>query len=107
MDSTGRVSEAPLTPLDKGVPGGIEPVPLCDVGRRGWNVLQEDVPLPVAVLFRDKLLHNSRWMRRFLADCGADIAPHGKTTMSPWLFDLQRAVVDEEYRVVEEIRTYF
>ncbi|MFM9859399.1 amino acid deaminase [Pseudoxanthobacter sp. M-2] len=83
--------EAPLTPLDKAVPADAGAVPLEAVAALGWNVLREDVPLPVAVIRRERLSHNSAWMRRFLADCGADIAPHGKTTMSPWLFDLQIA----------------
>lgn len=88
---SARPPEAPLTPLDKAVPGDAGAVPLDAVADRGWNVLREDVPLPVAVIRRAALAHNSAWMRRFLADCGADIAPHGKTTMSPWLFDRQLA----------------
>jgi D-serine dehydratase len=91
MDRTDVPRQSPLTPLDKGVPGGIGPVALEDVAAKGWTILHEDVPLPAAVIRRDALMHNSRWMRRFLTGCGADIAPHGKTTMSPWLFDLQRA----------------
>lgn len=82
-------SEPPLTPLDKAVPADAGVVPLDGVAARGWNVLREDVPLPVAVLRQAPLAHNAAWMRRFLADCGADLAPHGKTTMSPWLFDRQ------------------
>lgn len=54
-----------------------------------WNVLREDMPLPLAVLKRDALEHNSKWMRDFLADSGARISPHGKTSMSPQLFDMQ------------------
>lgn len=83
--------EAPLSPLDKGVPGNAGELSLDAVARRGWNILREDVPLPVAVIRRDALHHNSRWMQHFLAGSGAVIAPHGKTTMSPWLFDLQLA----------------
>ncbi|MFX9054273.1 hypothetical protein ABTN50_20520, partial [Acinetobacter baumannii] len=55
----------------------------------GWNVLREDLPLPVAVISQAALRHNSAWMRDFLARSGASIAPHGKTTMAPGLFDLQ------------------
>lgn len=91
MAKTDTSRHAPLTPLDKGVPGGIGQVSLEDVATKGWNILAEDVPLPAAVIRRDALMHNGRWMRRFLAGCGADIAPHGKTTMSPSLFDLQLA----------------
>ena len=89
--SSRRPAELPLTPLDKAVPGDAGEVALATVGDRGWNILGEDVPLPVAVIRRDALDHNGAWMRAFLAGCGADIAPHGKTTMSPALFDRQLA----------------
>lgn len=73
----------------KGFPGGIGALKLGEVGKRGWNLLREDVPLPAAVLKRSALEHNSRWMREFLKLTHASIAPHGKTPMSPQLFDLQ------------------
>jgi D-serine dehydratase len=73
----------------KGMPGGLKPIPLGDIGRQGWNVLREDLPLPLAILKESALSHNGQWMRRFLARSGAKIAPHGKTTMSPQLFARQ------------------
>ncbi|MBN9526888.1 MAG: alanine racemase [Alphaproteobacteria bacterium] len=82
-------TEAPVDLREKGVPGGAGPVALAETGGRGWNVLREDLPLPVAVISRSALRHNSAWMRDFLARSGASIAPHGKTTMAPGLFDLQ------------------
>jgi D-serine dehydratase len=75
----------------KGMPGGVAPFPLGRIGERGWNVLREDLPLPLAVLKERALAHNSAWMRRFLGLSGAMIAPHGKTTMSPQLFARQLA----------------
>ena len=75
----------------KGIPGHVEAFPLGEIGVRGWNVLREDLPLPVAVLRQSALRQNSRWMRAFLALSGAVIAPHGKTTMSPQLFRDQLA----------------
>jgi len=73
----------------KGMPGGLRPMPLGDIGRQGWNVLREDLPLPLAVLKESALSHNGHWMRRFLAASRAQISPHGKTTMSPQLFNRQ------------------
>jgi D-serine dehydratase len=73
----------------KGMPGGIAPIALGEVGNQGWNLLREDLPLPLAVLRESALAHNSDWMRRFLEASGAVIAPHGKTTMSPQLFRRQ------------------
>jgi D-serine dehydratase len=55
----------------------------------GWNLLREDMSLPVAVLLRERLVHNLEWMRQFIDSYGVQLAPHGKTTMAPRLFDLQ------------------
>jgi len=48
----------------KGMPGGIEPFRLGDIQRHGWNVLREDLPLPLAVLKESALSHNGHWMQR-------------------------------------------
>ncbi len=55
----------------------------------GWNVLRADLPLPLAVIRRDALQGNLRWLQRFASEQGVDLAPHGKTTMSAQLFRLQ------------------
>ncbi len=75
----------------KGLPPAAAPLRLGEVGKRGWNLLKGDLPLPVAVIKRAALDHNSRWMRRFLELTDARIAPHGKTTMAPQLFAKQLA----------------
>jgi D-serine dehydratase len=54
-----------------------------------WNLLREDLSLPTAVLYQDRLLHNLNWMRDFIAAYGVRLAPHGKTTMAPRLFEMQ------------------
>ncbi len=73
----------------KGMPGGMTPIALAEVGDQGWNVLREDLPLPLAVMRESAIRHNGDWMRGFLKATGAVIAPHGKTTMSPQLFARQ------------------
>ena len=75
----------------KGVPAGMGGLRLGDVGRKNWNLFREDLPLPAAVLKSAALDNNSRWMTQFLQASGAVIAPHGKTTMSPQLFQRQLA----------------
>jgi hypothetical protein len=75
----------------KGLPPAVAPIKLGEVGQRGWNLLKGDLPLPVAVIKRAALDHNSGWMRRFLELTDARIAPHGKTTMAPQLFAKQLA----------------
>lgn len=47
------------------------------------------VSLPAAVIFEGSLAHNLEWMQRFATDHGARLAPHGKTTMTPALFQRQ------------------
>lgn len=83
--------EAPLTSIEKGVPLVERAVPLDQVAAQNWNLLKGDLPLPVAVLREEALRSNSAWMRKFLSQAGVDIAPHGKTTLAPALFDLQIA----------------
>jgi hypothetical protein len=38
------------------------------------------------VLHREALEHNIRWMQDFVSNSGAELAPHGKTSMTPALF---------------------
>ena len=91
MIDLGDLLKTPVDGNTKGFPAGIGKLQLGEIGKKGWNLLSEDVPLPAAVLKRSALEHNQRWMRAFLARTGAVIAPHGKTPMSPQLFDLQLA----------------
>ena len=65
------------------------PCRLGEVGRQGWNVLADDLPLPLAVLQRAALTHNLAWMQDYAQRKGVWLAPHGKTTMSPQLLALQ------------------
>lgn len=54
-----------------------------------WNLLHEDLSLPIAVLYEDRLAHNLAWMQQFIQAYGVNLAPHGKTTMAPALFTRQ------------------
>jgi D-serine deaminase-like pyridoxal phosphate-dependent protein len=51
--------------------------------------LVRDVSLPALVLHREALEHNIRWMQDFVSNSGAELAPHGKTSMTPALFRRQ------------------
>ncbi|EPN70253.1 hypothetical protein A235_04553, partial [Pseudomonas syringae pv. actinidiae ICMP 19079] len=51
--------------------------------------LLSDVSLPALVIHNQALEHNIRWMQRFVTDSGAELAPHGKTSMVPALFRRQ------------------
>jgi len=78
-----------ISPLNKGLGVLDTPLEAREIVARGWNLLSEDLSLPVAVLYQDKLDHNLGWMQQFIDAYGLRLAPHGKTTMSPQLFALQ------------------
>ncbi|MBP0611074.1 MULTISPECIES: amino acid deaminase [Burkholderia] len=82
--------EATIDPFGKGL-GNVPSasVPLGDAGRLEWNLLAEDVSLPAAVLYEDRVEHNLNWMQAFVQQYGVKFAPHGKTTMAPQLFRRQ------------------
>jgi D-serine dehydratase len=80
---------AAITPLNKGLGPFDRALEPGDVAQLNWNLLREDLNLPSAVLYEDKLLHNLNWMRQFISAYGVKLAPHGKTTMAPRLFQMQ------------------
>jgi len=83
------MNEAELSPGMKGFPHGHDAVRLADVGANGWNVLAGDLPFPIALIKREALGHNIAWMQAQARTWGIDLAPHGKTSMSPQLFRRQ------------------
>lgn len=78
-----------IAPTNKGLGAFEYPLEPGQVARLGWNLLREDLSLPTAVLYQEKVLHNLHWMQQFIAAYGVKLAPHGKTTMAPKLFDMQ------------------
>ena len=78
-----------LHPPLKGYPLHAPPMSIEDVASQGWQLLQGDLPLPLAVLREKALTHNLNWMREFCRERGISLAPHGKTTMSPQLYRRQ------------------
>jgi D-serine dehydratase len=78
-----------ISPLNKGLGLLEEAHSPAQIAALGWNLLNEDLSLPCAVLYRHKLEHNLQWMRQFISAYGAQLAPHGKTTMAPRLFQMQ------------------
>jgi len=78
-----------IGPGFKGFPLGHHALHRSEVGQAGWNVLAGDLPLPIALLKRNAIDHNLAWMQRQVRHWNIDLAPHGKTTMSPQLFTRQ------------------
>lgn len=55
-----------------------------------WNILNEDLSLPLAVLYQSRIENNLKWMQAFADHYQVKLAPHGKTTMTPELFNMQK-----------------
>ncbi|MFC5474430.1 amino acid deaminase [Paraherbaspirillum soli] len=80
-----------IDPLNKGLGAFQQPLAAVDVKALNWNLLNEDLSLPTAVLYEECMTHNLNWMQQFVAEYGVKLAPHGKTTMAPKLFARQLA----------------
>jgi D-serine dehydratase len=78
-----------VSALNKGLGWLDHPLSGDQIASLRWNLLREDLSLPTAVLYEDKLAHNQQWMQEFAKAYGAKLAPHGKTTMAPKLFHRQ------------------
>ena len=87
--STGGIDLTPISTLNKGLGAMQDSVEAAGIAELDWNLLRENLSLPSAVLYEDRLLHNLHWMQRFIAAYGVKLAPHGKTTMAPKLFEMQ------------------
>jgi len=78
-----------LDASQKGYPHHAPALRRSEIAAQGWNVLNGDLPLPLAVVRAESLNHNLGWMQGYASDAGVRFAPHGKTTMSPQLFQRQ------------------
>jgi D-serine dehydratase len=85
------LAEHKLSSTSKGVPDVLDGVTLAEVPKRGLNLLQHAFPAPVAVLRQSAIRANIDLMRRYTQSAGVELAPHGKTTMAPQLFEMQLA----------------
>ncbi|MCI0662907.1 MAG: amino acid deaminase [Acidobacteria bacterium] len=74
----------------KGIPYGTKISPE-EVRAKRWNVLKGDLPFPLMILKESALEHNLRGMAAWCAEQGFLLAPHGKTTMCPQIFERQLA----------------
>lgn len=85
------LTEHKLSSTSKGVPDVLDGVTVAEVPKRGLNVLKQAFPAPVAVLRQSAIRANIDLMRRYTQSAGVELAPHGKTTMAPQLFEMQLA----------------
>lgn len=78
-----------LNAITKGLPHLAEPIEISALREQNWNILAEDLPLPVAALRGSAIHRNRKNMMSFIREAGVDLAPHGKTTLSPEIFAMQ------------------
>jgi D-serine dehydratase len=78
----------PLEEWHKGLPLGVRIAPNEARGRR-WNILNGDLPFPLLVIKERALAHNLRTMAEWCGRNSLLLAPHGKTTMCPQIFERQ------------------
>ncbi len=88
MLNLSTLDQQTLLPGTKGL-ALTQPLQQKDIAQQHWNVLNADTSFPVAVLKQSALQHNLQWMKKFCDNMQVVLAPHGKTTMSPQLFDMQ------------------
>jgi D-serine dehydratase len=91
-DTIRQVRSEPLPVGTKGLPlDGGGRLTIDAITKRGWNVLAGDLPLPLLTLSQSALSHNIETMAAYCRERGVLLAPHGKTTMAPQLFERQIA----------------
>ena len=70
----------------KGIPGSAKPFLLEEISEQGWNILKEDMPMPLLVLKKSNMDYNLKTFANYLSANNLSISPHGKTTMAPQIF---------------------
>ncbi len=75
----------------KKLPIGHKAAVMFEAADGSVNLLREDVCLPAAAIKRSNLENNIAWMQNYADMRGVSLAPHGKTTMTPWIFQRQLA----------------
>ena len=78
-----------LSACVKGIPDFLDNVVLQDVAALRLNIFADRFPTPLATVRRSALDANIQLMMRFVRSVGVELAPHGKTTLCPQIFQLQ------------------
>ena len=89
MLNLDAILDSRLAPGTKGLPPSGEGLAVRDVSVKGWNLLDGTVPMPAAVLRASALAGNLATFQGYIDRAGVKLAPHGKTSMCPQLFDRQ------------------
>jgi len=66
LSSLYDFSSQPVNTQTKGLGALPDEPQMADIGQQGWNILREEVSLPVAVLLDERIEHNLSWMSEFI-----------------------------------------
>jgi D-serine deaminase-like pyridoxal phosphate-dependent protein len=88
--AVANLRDRPISACEKGF-SCIAPVTAADLGARRPGLFGGAFSMPLLVLRESALRQNVQEMAGYCAAAGADLAPHGKTTMAPQLFARQLA----------------
>jgi D-serine dehydratase len=80
-----RLGDVWLDDTVKGMPPNVKPIRARDIGACRWNVLDDQLTMPLLTVSASAMSHNLTTMQRYCDGNGVHLAPHGKTTMSPEL----------------------
>ncbi|KEA53557.1 amino acid aldolase [Mangrovibacter sp. MFB070] len=83
-----RMRNTPVGIHCKGIPADYTGI-TGKIGDAGYYLGDHRLPVPLAILRDDIMQENRKWMREYLAATGISLAPHGKTTLAPELFQMQ------------------
>ncbi len=86
-----RLQHDPIDWRYKGFPACEPPVTPATIANQAWSVTRGDLPLPVLLVREDAVASNIATMRAWCEQHDVSLAPHGKTTMAPALFERQLA----------------
>ena len=80
---------SPLDWSNKGFPAQVEGMTIEEIVRQEWNLFEDGFVMPVAVLKESAVEHNLEQLASYCKQKGVLLAPHGKMTMSPDLWQRQ------------------
>ncbi len=83
-----ELEKSGASPLDKGIPFGFD-FEAAIASKPRVNILEEALHFPLLVVKETALAHNLAAMAEWCAQNNFLIAPHGKTTMTPRIFERQ------------------
>jgi D-serine deaminase-like pyridoxal phosphate-dependent protein len=81
--------EQHIGPDAKGMPPDATGSTIADLATSARHLFTGGFTPPLMVLHADALAHNLDLMARYCAAAGVDLAPHGKTTLAPQIFQRQ------------------